>query len=264
MLISAVELLKKIKPQRSLCAFNFSTVEVAEAIVKTASCLGTPVILQTSQGEASFLHPEVAQAVANFLSQKYNLPLSLNLDHGRDIGLISRCLRAGYTSIHIDGSHLPFSQNIEITKRVVALCRDKGVSVEGEIGQINGKLTNPSQALRLIKQAEIDFLAVAIGEKHGMEKPKLQFELLNKIVSLIKQPLVLHGGSGIPKKDLQKAISLGIKKINFNTELRKAWADALRKTLREKPKEIVPYKILPATRATVAQVVKEKISICSL
>lgn len=257
-------MLEKIKKGKALCAFNFSTPEVAEAIVKTAAGFNIPVILQTSQGEASFLNPEIAQSIASFLSQKYNLPLSLNLDHGKDIDLIRRCLKAGYTSIHIDGSDLPYKENVEITKKVVNLCRKKGISVEGEMGQIDGDLTNPQEAVRFVEQTKVDFLAIAIGEKHGLEKPKLQFELLNKIVRLIKLPLVLHGGSGILKEELQKAVSLGIRKINFNTELRLAWTHALRETLREKPKEIVPYKILPETQKAIAKVVEEKINICSL
>jgi len=264
MLINSLKLLKKLKTNRALCAFNFSTVEVAEAIVKTASEFRLPIILQTSQGEANFLNPEIAQAIASFLSQKYNLDLSLNLDHARDLNLIKRCLQAGYTSIHIDGSSLSFKENILKTKRVVALCHQKDVSVEAEINPIGGELTNPHQAVSFIKQTQTDFLAISIGEKHGMEKPNLQFELLNKLVRLIKQPLVLHGGSGISKKDLKKVVKMGIKKINFNTELRIAWTHALRKTLNENPKEIVPYKILPFSQKAVARIIQEKLKIVSL
>lgn len=264
MLVNSLKLLKKIKKNKALCAFNFSTVDLAEAIVKTAAKLKTPVILQTSQGEASFLNPEIAQSIGGFLEEKYKLSLSLNLDHGKDLELVKRCLRAGYTSIHIDGSMLPLRENIAVTKKVVELSRAKGISIEGEIGQINGELTKPKEALRFIKETKVDFLAISIGEKHGLEKPKLQFELLKKIVRLIEVPLVLHGGSGISQEDLKKAISLGIKKINFNTELRFAWTKALKDKLRAKPKEIVPYKILPASQKAVAKVVEEKIKICSL
>lgn len=264
MLINSLELLKKIKKGKALCAFNFSTFDVAEAIVKTAAELKVPVILQTSQGEASFLNPEIAQSITGFLGEKYKLSLSLNLDHGKDLELVKRCIRAGYTSIHIDGSMLPLRENIAVTKKVVELCRSKGISVEGEIGQINGELTKPKEAVRFIEETNVDFLAVAIGEKHGLEKSKLSFDLLVKLVRLIEVPLVLHGGSGIPQKDLKEAISHGIKKINFNTELRLAWTSGLRKILKKHPKEIVPYKILPASQEAVSQVVWEKIKICSL
>lgn len=275
MLTNSLKILSKIKKGKALCAFNFSTFEVAEAIVKTAAKLKTPVILQTSQGEASFLNPEIAQSIAVFLNKKYNLPLSLNLDHGKDLNLIKRCIQAGYTSIHFDSSNLPLEKNIEISKRVVCLCRERGASVEGEVGIVPGEsailqkkkqkilLTNPKQAVTFVKETGVDFLAVSIGEKHGLDKPKLQFELLEKIVRLIKVPLVLHGGSGILKSDLKKTISLGIRKINFNTELRLAWTNGLKMAFKKHPQEIVPYKILPTTQAAVAKVVMEKINICS-
>jgi len=276
MLINSLGLLSKIKKGKALCAFNFSTIEVAEAIVKTAANLSVPIIIQTSQGEASFLNPEIASSIATFLSQKYNLLLSLNLDHGQDLKMIEQCLKAGYTSIHIDGSDLPFGENVAITKKVVNLCQKRGASVEGEVGTVPGKsvlvqrktekliMTDPKQAFQFAKETKVDFLAVSIGETHGLEETKLQFELLNKIVRLVKLPLVLHGGSGIPKKDLEKAISFGIRKINFNTELRLAWTEGLKKTLKSCPKEIVPYKILPASQEAVSKVVEEKIKTCSL
>lgn len=264
MLISSVDLLSKIKKSKALCAFNFSTFEVAEAIIQTAARLNTPVILQTSQGEAAFLDPKLARSTAAFLSEKYGILLSLNLDHGKDLKLIKDCIAVGYSSVQIDGSSLPFKDNIAITKKVVDLCRKKGISVEGEIGQINGELTRLEEAVRFIEETKVDFLAVAIGEKHGLGKPELRFDLLKSLVRLIKVPLVLHGGSGISKKELQKAVSLGVRKINFNTELRLVWTNALRKTLKEKPKEIVPYKILPVAQKAVAKVVEEKLKICSL
>lgn len=275
MLINSQAAFNKIKKTKALCAFNFSTIELAEAIVKICSRLKTSFILQTSPGETQFLHPSVAQTIASTLTEKYKIPFSLNLDHGRDLNLIKQCLRVGYTSIHFDGSNLSLKENIEMTKRVVSLCRKRKIGVEGEVGEISGqsslekstqesRLTSPKEALQFIKETEVDFLAISIGEKHGLGKPNLQFNLLKRIVQSIKVPLVLHGGSGISATDLKKAIKLGIKKVNFNTELRLAWASALKDYLSNHPQEIVPYKILASVQEKVAQVVEEKLKICTI
>ena len=275
MLVNSKKLLEKIKPNRALCALNFSTKEVAETIVKTASSLKAPFILQTSTGEASFLDPETAADIAQNLSQEYQFDFSLNLDHGHDLNLVKECLKYGYSSIHFDGSRLPFPENVSLTKQVVALCRPKKVCVEGELGQIpgsssfaknqpEGSLTSPDQVVQFIKETQVDFLAISVGEKHGLGKANLDFNLLKKIADLTNTPLVLHGGSGISQELLKKAINLGIKKINFNTELRLAWTQSLRDFLSKHANEIVPYKILPSTEKKISQIVTEKLKTCTL
>lgn len=276
MLINSKQVIQKIKEQKAVCAFNFSTPEVAETIAKTASTLGAPFILQTSQGEGSFLNPKIAQAIASYLSKKNPLPFSLNLDHGKDLQLIQKCIKAGYTSIHFDGSQLPLKENIQITKRIVQWCRKKGISVEGEIGTISGSsslkkteekqiLTDPQEALHYIKETNVDLLAISIGARHGLDEGRLHFNLLKRLSSLLgKVPLVLHGGSGISSENLKRAIKLGIKKINFNTDLRLAWINSLKSYLEKHPKEIVPYKILSQTKESVSKEVEEKLKICSI
>lgn len=275
MLINSKTALGKIKNNKALCAFNFSTIETAESIVKIAAFLKSTFILQTSEGEAIFLNPEIAQAIASHLSKKYHQPFSLNLDHGKNLKLIEKCINCGYTSIHFDGSNLSLKENIKLTKTVVELCKPKKISVEGEIGQISGSssltkshqeesLTNPNEAVQFIKETGVDSLAVSIGEKHGLGKPNLHFNLLKKIASLVKIPLVLHGGSGISAKDLNQAILLGIRKVNFNTELRLAWTQSLKNYFKHHPQEIVPYKILSAVDRRVSQIAKQKITICTL
>ncbi len=276
MLINSKQVIQKIKKQKAACAFNFSTIEVAEAIVMTAASLKTPFILQASQSETSFLNPEIAQSIASYLSKKYSLSISLNLDHGQDLKLIQKCVEFGYSSIHFDGSQLPLKENIQLTKKVVRWCRKKGISVEGEVGVISGSsslkespekqiLTKPEEAVQYIKETNVDFLAISIGEKHGLGVNHLRFNLLKKISSQVgKLPLVLHGGSGISPQNLKRAIKLGIKKINFNTDLRLAWTQSLRKYLKKHPNEIVPYKILSQTKNSVSQIVEEKLKICSI
>lgn len=264
MLHNTIGLLKKIKPGKALAAFNFSTLEVARAIIKTANSLNLPVILQTSPGETNFLSPEIAFSMVNLLSQKYQVSVALNLDHGQDLELIKRCIKSGYSSIHIDGSALNFQENVKITQAVVALCRSQGISVEAEIGQIGINLTSPQEAFEFTKLTKPDYLAVAVGEKHAMAKSKISFELLNNIVRLIKLPLVLHGGSGIDRKNLEKAINLGIRKVNFNTLLRITWVKTLKKKFLSDPEEIIPYRILPSVEEEVAKIVKEKLVLCSL
>lgn len=269
------ELLKKLKKDRALCAFNFSTPEVAAAIVAAAVKLQSPFILATSESEAKFLSPEVVVAISQNLKEKYNVNFSLHLDHAKEINLIESCLKAGYSSIHIDGSLLPYADNVRITQQVVALCRPFGVSVEGEIGQIPGTssaaantapviLTNPKEAREFGQSTGVDFLAVSIGETHGFGQDNLLFDLLSKITQSVKIPLVLHGGSGVTPTDLKKAVSLGIRKINFNTELRAAWTRSLQTCFKCHPQEIVPYKILSTVTEPIQKIVTQKIKICTL
>lgn len=276
MLINSKQVIQKIEKQKAVCAFNFSTPEVAETIVRTATNLKTPFILQTSQGEASFLNPKIAQSIATYLSEKYATPFSLNLDHGKDLGVIQKCISVGYTSIHFDGSQLSLKENIQMTKKVVQWCREKRISVEGELGTISGSsnlkkteekqiLTDPKEAVQYIKETNVNLLAISIGTKHGLDEDRLHFNLLKKLSSLLRNvPLVLHGGSGVPAKDLKRAIKLGIKKINFNTDLRLAWTQSLKEYLKKHPKEIVPYKILSQVKNPVSQVIEEKLKICSI
>lgn len=172
----------------------------------------------------------------------------------------------------IDGSHYPFEENVAITKRVVEVAHPVGVSVEGELGRIGGTeddihvdekdalLADPDEVVSFVEQTQVDCLAVAIGTAHGVYRgtPKLDFERLSKINSLIDLPLVLHGASGVSDEDIQKAIARGICKINIDTELRQAFSEAVRKKLAEDPEEIDPRKILGPARDAMQEVVVRK------
>lgn len=267
------------KEKWALGQFNFSNSDVLEAIVLAAKKLKAPVILGTSEGESKSLGLE--QAVALVKSYEENgLPLFLNLDHAKTFEYIKKAIGAGYKAVHFDGSRFSLKKNIEITKKVVALARKKGVWVEGEVGLIKGAsrllkkipklkltdLTDPKEAQDFVLATKVNSLAVNIGSFHGMRakgrNPKLNLERLKEIKKAVgKTPLVLHGGSGVPDTDVRKAIGLGIVKININTELRVAYTQALRRSLIKKPKETVPYKYKKEIVKAVQEVVEEKIKL---
>jgi len=220
--------------------------------------------------------------------------MSLHLDHGKDVETVSKCIDAGFTSVMIDGSHLKFEENVALTKRVVDLARPKGVSVEAELGRLAGVeestveekeavLTDPDAAKEFVQRTSVDALAVAIGTSHGAYKfkgePKLDFERLELIREKANALLVLHGASsvpsqiiekaikygaelggakGIPEEHSQKAISLGITKINIDTDLRLAFTAATREFLVKSPKVFDPRKILGSAKEAMKEVVKGK------
>ncbi len=261
--------------------FNISNSETLRAIVQTAQILKSPVIIGTSEGESKFLGLKQAVALIKIFRKETKLPMFLNLDHGKSFGYIKKAIEAGYNMVHFDGSELPLSENIKITKKIVGIAHKKGVLVEGEVGFIPGSsqilnkapkikkedLTNPNEALKFIKVTGVDSLAISIGTLHGMkalgENPHLNLQRLKEIRKKIgdKAFLVLHGGSGTPEEDIKNAIKLGIVKININTELRLAYTNALKKALKENPKETTPYKYLPQVIEAVQKVVEEKIKL---
>lgn len=276
MLVTPLELYKKAKKEGyAIGAFNTSTLEITSAIIETAEKLKSPVIVETSPNETGFLTPEMAVAEVKTLAQKAKIPVVLHLDHGNSVDLVRQALKAGYTSVHIDGSALDFATNVKLTKEVVKLAHAKKIIVEGEIGHITGSsekheakikispdsLTDPSQAESFSKQTGIDVLAVSIGNIHGVynNTPKLDFELLSQIKSKVNKFFSLHGGSGIPKNQIKKAIAGGVVKVNVNTELRLAYHKGLLHEFEVHPDEVVPYKYLPAGTEAVKRVVEAKI-----
>lgn len=253
-------------------AFNTCNLEITKAIFKAGEKLRSPLIIQTSQGE--FQHGQGAKlfSLIKKFAQDSNFPVAINLDHGKDLKIIQEACDLGYSSVMFDGSSFSFQENIEKTKKVVNLAHSKKIDVEGELGlvptpkkgeRINQILmTDPNQAEEFVRKTEIDFLAVGIGNLHGAYKgkPQLDFERLEEIKKRVDLPLVLHGGSGIKALDIKKAVSLGICKINVNTELRLAFANTLRKVL-SNPDMFVPYKIMKPVEEAIQKVVEEKIKI---
>lgn len=278
MLVNPLNLYKKArKGGYAIGAFNTSNIEITRAIIETAERLNSPVIIETSEGEAEHQGFEVVAAEVKALAKEAKIPVVLHLDHGKTFESIGNAIRSGYTSVHIDGSEYNLEENTKITRAVVELAHNNGVAVEGEIGHVAGSssqhrteieinrkdLTDPAEAESFAKKTKIDTLAVAIGNIHGVyaEPPQLDFERLAQITSKVKKYFSLHGGSGIPKTQVQKAIEMGIVKVNVNTELRLAFKEGILHEFDVHPDEAVPYKYLPAGAEAVAKVVEGKIKL---
>ncbi|WP_018133019.1 class II fructose-1,6-bisphosphate aldolase [Effusibacillus pohliae] len=253
--------------------FNVNNLEFLQAIVETAEEERSPVILGVSEGAMKYMNIEYTVAMAKAAAEKATVPVILHLDHGSSYQVVLKCIRAGFSSIMIDASHYPLEENIAKTKQVVDACHTLGIDVEGELGRIGGvedditvdereaTLARPEEAVRLVQETGIDALAPAIGSAHGLYKgdPELDFDRLAKIRDLTGVPLVLHGGSGIPDEDIRKAISLGVAKINVNTESQVAFTKKVRELLDKDPNLYDPRKYLGPAREAIKQVVREKI-----
>lgn len=277
-----LEIFQKAKENKyAIGAFNVSNLEQLKAIIQAAQKLKSPVIVSTSQGESKFIGKKQIRVLIDSYKEETNLPIFLHLDHGKSFEVVQEAIEAEYDSVHFDGSELDFKENVEITKKIVDLAKEKGIkNVEGELGYLRGEsavqeaveikeedLTNPKQALEFVEKTGVDSLAIAIGNIHGVFKsvqnPNLFLDRLKEINKMIgnNAGLVLHGGSGTPEEDIKKAIELGIVKVNVNTELRIAYTEALRKTLEDNPDQTTPYKIMPLVVEAVQKVVEEKIKL---
>lgn len=281
MIISSKQILNKARKQGfAVPHFNTVNLETTLAILKAAK--NTPLrqgfagqaflIIATSEGEAKYSNPEIIADLVKKISDEFGVKVALHLDHGKDINIIKQCIKAGYSSIHFDGSELPYTENVKKTKQIVALCKKKKVQVEGELGRVltpkDGEkverkdfFTDPDQAQDFVKKTGIDSLAIAIGTAHGPYKGKTKLDLarLKEISRKLKTPLVLHGGSLVPKDQLKKAIKLGIAKVNINTELRQAFANGLKESFKKNPSEITPYKFLAKSQDYMYNICVEKI-----
>jgi len=265
---------KARKKKKAIGQFNFSTLEQLKGIVEAARKTKMPIILGTSQGEASFFGIEEAILLRDYYRKSFP-HIYLNLDHGKDIKLIKKAIDLGYDCVHHDGSELSFKENIKKTKKIVKYAHKKGVLVEGEIKSIKGvsethkgilkfekeRLEDVVQAKEFVKKTKVDSLAINIGNVHGTySKPiRLNIDLLKKINKNIPVFLVLHGGSGTKEVDIKKAIKNGIVKVNINTELRQVWKKSLLKSL--KTETIKPYKILLPVIEAIKKKTKEKIKL---
>lgn len=272
------QILKKAKREKwAIGQFNFSTIEQLKGIIGAAKKLSAPVILGTSEKESKFLGLEETIAQVRILENKMGLKLFLHLDHGKDLNYIKRAIDLGFDSVHFDGSELPFKENLKLTKEIVNYGHKKNVLVEGELGYLRGEsrffqkkkviikkedLTKPEQAQEFVEKTKVDLLAPAIGNVHGIypEMPELDFERLKEINQKTDAFLVLHGGSGLSRDEIKKAIKSGIQKININTELRLVWRDSLQKILKTS-KEIKPYIILPQVSQAIEKKVEEYIKL---
>ena len=275
-------------------AFNVNNLEAVLAVAEAATEEKSPAIVAVTPGAIKYGGLPYLSRIVRTAAELASVPVALHLDHGEDFETAFKCVGAGFTSVMIDGSSLKFEDNTALTKRVGEMAHPKGVSVEAELGRLAGVeestveekdaiLTDPAVAKEFVDRTGVDTLAVAIGTSHGAYKfkaePKLDFERLKLITKQVSIPLVLHGASsvpswiiekaskygaelggakGIPEEHIQKAISMGIAKINIDTDLRLAFTAAVREVLANSPKEFDPRKILGPAKEAMKQVVKGK------
>ncbi|MFZ5753096.1 MAG: class II fructose-1,6-bisphosphate aldolase [Bacillota bacterium] len=275
-LVTVKELLDKAEAGGyAVGAFNCNNMEIVQAIVAAAEAEKAPVIIQASQGAIKYAGLDYIVGLVNIAAKNSKIPVALHLDHGTSFDQVIKCIREGFTSVMIDGSKYPLEENIALTKKVVEIARAVGVSTEAELGKIGGTedditvlekeamMTDPEEAKFFVEQTGVDSLAVAIGTAHGQYKfdPELDFDRLAKIKSLVNIPIVLHGSSGVPDKDIEKAISLGVRKVNIDTNIREAFVKGVRDVINKDAKEIDPRKILGPAREAMTAIVREKIRI---
>ena len=279
-LVSAKEMLQKAKAGHyAVGQFNINNLEWTKAILLTAEECKSPVILGVSEGAGKYMTGyKTVVGMVNGMLEELNItvPVALHLDHGSYEGA-KKCIEAGFSSIMFDGSHLPFEENVEKTKELVAICNEKGMSIEAEVGSIGGEedgvvgmgeCADP-QECKAIADLGVTMLAAGIGNIHGKYPENwagLQFDVLDDIQKLTgEMPLVLHGGIGIPEDMIKKAISLGVSKINVNTECQISFAEATRKYIEAgkdlEGKGFDPRKLLAPGAEAIKATVKEKMEI---
>ena len=279
-------------------AFNFSNLEYLTGALEAAVELDSPIIVQTTEGAIKYAGLDLLAALARTAAAGLSIPVVLHLDHGKDINVIRGAIEAGYTSVMIDASDKPFSENLAATREVVEMAGKKGVSVEAELGRLKGLedhievdeadafLVDPKEAEQFAAETGLHALAPAVGTAHGAFKYKgqaqIDFGRIAEVKKVTGLPLVLHGASGVPDWIVEKAtrygaelpgvkgvpdelitraIQTGINKINVDTDLRLAGLGALRETLHDSPAEFDPRKIFGPVRQAVKEVVKYKIEL---
>ncbi|ASA97091.1 MULTISPECIES: class II fructose-bisphosphate aldolase [Anoxybacillus] len=270
-LVSMTEMLKQaLAGKYAVGQFNINNLEWTQAILAAAEEEKSPVILGVSEGAARYMggFKTVVNMVKGLMEDmNITVPVAIHLDHGSSFEKCKAAIDAGFTSVMIDASHHPFEENVEITSKVVEYAHARGVSVEAELGTVGGQeddvvaegiiYANPDECEELVKRTGIDCLAPALGSVHGPYKgePKLGFKEMEEIRDRTGVPLVLHGGTGIPTEQIQRAISLGTSKINVNTENQMAFTKVVREVLAKDEKVYDPRKILGPGRDAIKETV---------
>ncbi len=260
--------------------FNISNLEQFRAIMEASKNVGAPMaMIGLSEGERKFVGLKEAVALGRVFEEEYEMPVFINPDHSHSVESAKAAFDAGFNSIHVDLSKLPFEENMAGTREVVEYVKSKNpdISVEGELGYLRGDsiiqkeiieikpedLTKPEEAAEFVEKTGIDRFSGAYGNIHGIaaNEPKIDIERIKEIRKILPENviLVLHGGSGISEEDMRKAIEAGIANIHINTEIRVAYTESLRKALADNPEQVVPYKIFPPVIEAVKQKVEEKL-----
>ena len=281
-------------------AFNVNNMEIIQGIVEAGKKLNAPLILQVSKGARAYANHTYLVKLVEAAVEETGLPIALHLDHGPDFETCKSCIDGGFTSVMIDGSSLPYEENVALTKKVVDYAHAHGVVVEGELGQLAGiedevnvsaedaAYTNPDQVYDFVTRTGVDSLAIAIGTSHGAykfkpgQKPQLRFDILEEVSKRLPGfPIVLHGASsvipefveeinkyggdmpnaiGIPEEMLRQAATMAVCKINIDSDLRLAMTAAIRKHLYEYPSHFDPRQYLKPAREALEGMVEHKIN----
>jgi len=296
-LVNTVEMFKKAyEGGYAIGAFNVNNMEIVQGITEAAKEVNAPLILQVSSGARKYANHTYLMKLIEAAIEETGLPIAVHLDHGDSFELCKSCIDGGFTSVMIDGSHLPFKENIALTKKVVEYAHAHGVTVEGELGRLAGveddvkvsaedsSYTRPEEVEEFVKGTGCDSLAIAIGTSHGAYKftgeAKLRFDILEKVGKRLPGfPIVLHGASsvipeyvdminqyggkmpgakGVPENMLRKAASMAVCKINIDSDLRLAMTASVRKVLAENPGEFDPRKYLGPGRTAIKDMVAHK------
>ncbi len=299
-LVTTTEMFKKAyEGGYAIGAFNVNNMEIIQGITEAAKEENAPLILQVSKGARNYAKPVYLTKLVEAAIEDTGLPICLHLDHGDSFETCKSCIDGGFTSVMIDGSHLPFEENIALTKKVVEYAHDRGVVVEGELGRLAGvedevkvkkegsSYTQPEEVNEFVSKTGVDSLAIAIGTSHGAykfkpgTKPQLRFDILEKVSELLPGfPIVLHGASsvipefvdeinkyggkmdgalGVPEEMLRQAASMAVCKINIDSDLRLAMTAAIRKHFAENPSDFDPRQYLKPARAAIKEMVRHKL-----
>ena len=299
-LVNTKEMFKKAYDEGyAIGAFNVNNMEIVQGIVDACQELRSPVILQVSGSARKYARHAYLYNLVQAAVEETGLPIALHLDHGANFELCKDCIDGGFTSVMIDGSHLPYEENVAETAKVVEYAHARGITVEGELGQLAGvedevsveadkaHYTDPGQVQDFVNRTGVDSLAIAIGTSHGAfkfkpgQKPRLRFDILQEVMDRLPGfPIVLHGASsvlpeyvaivnqyggqmadaiGIPEDMLRKAASMAVCKINVDSDLRLAMTAGIRKHFAENPTHFDPRQYLGEGRDFITQVVKHKI-----
>lgn len=297
-LVTTTEMFKKAyEGGYAIGAFNVNNMEIIQGITEAAQELNAPLILQVSKGARNYANPVYLRKLVEAALEVTGLPIALHLDHGDSFETCVSCIESGFTSVMIDGSHLPFDENIALTRKVVEYAHDHGVVVEGELGRLAGveddikvsaedsSYTQPEEVQEFVDRTGVDSLAIAIGTSHGAFKftgePKLRFDILEKISQILPNfPIVLHGASsvvpefveminqyggnmpgakGVPEELLRQAAKSSVCKINIDSDLRLAMTATVRKYFAEHPADFDPRQYLAPARTAIKEMVAHKI-----
>jgi fructose-bisphosphate aldolase class II len=260
-----------LKNDYAVPAFNAYNIETVQAIIQAGEEARSPLIIQASESALDYAGLEGFAAYALQAIKKTKIPVGLHLDHGKNLDTVRKCVKNGFSSIMLDGSSKSFDENVKISLQAKKIAN--GIPIELEIGALAGKedyveekearYTSPEEALRFYNLTKPDALAVSIGNSHGWseKKLKLNFDLLKQISSEIPAPLVLHGSSGVSDVQIKKAVKLGIRKINMDTQLRKSFTLALKKSLNENP-DINPRTHLSKAKDAMKKTCIDRIKVC--